>query len=128
MTWIYPSPGEYPDSAFDLLYTQRDRHFFNLARHLHPRLVMLCCKLYVAALFPLIVGVLLRKSEFGNLMTSLNLTNAEIFRSIVFYTYDNVAPYYQHRHKKSEVLFWYGDCNFKDVYSEKPGLYVGFRQ
>ncbi|KVO42583.1 hypothetical protein WL02_31100 [Burkholderia ubonensis] len=127
VTWIYPLAEDYPDGAYGLLYRQRDRHFLSLAGRLPPWASMLWCRVYVALLFPFVLPRMKHVSVFGAQCERHGLTLKQQYDAAVFYTYDNVAPFHQHRHGQAEVLAWYAECNFDEVDSGYPGLYVGDR-
>ncbi|MFZ5637986.1 MAG: methyltransferase domain-containing protein [Pseudomonadota bacterium] len=127
LSWLYPLAEEYPNHAYGALYRQRDWHMLNIPRHLPPWLCMLCCKVYVALLFPILIPTIKRISNFGSLSKRNNLTLREQYHSAVFYTHDNVAPYYQYRHSVAEVAGWYKECGYGHVNTDHPGLYIAHR-
>jgi len=127
LSWLYPVAREYPGLAFKALYRQRDWHMLNLPRHLSPRLCMLCCQIYVALLFPILIPTIKRISNFGELSKRRKLSLREQYNSAVFYTHDNVAPFYQHRHAIAEVVAWYKECGYGPVNASQPGLYIAHR-
>lgn len=127
LSWLYPVAKEYPNHAYGALYRQRDWHMLNIPRHLPPWLCMLCCKVYVALLFPVLIPTIKRISNFGSLSERNMLTLREQYHSAVFYTHDNVAPYYQHRHSVAEVSNWYKECGYGHVSTNHPGLYIAHR-
>ncbi len=91
-------------------------------------MALLWCRLYTALLFfPVILPTLKRVPAFSALSAELGFSLRDIYNCAVFYAYDNVTPYYQHRHPKHEVLGWYRECDYRTIDLGVPALYIGHR-
>jgi uncharacterized protein YbaR (Trm112 family)/ubiquinone/menaquinone biosynthesis C-methylase UbiE len=128
LTWIYPLPEE--DSFWAGLYRQRDRHFLGLGHRLPNRLTMALCRLYVAALFPLVLRFLkaqvrINRKRFPIYPEKPSLW--DVYQSSVFLSFDNVMPRHQFRHGRPEVEGWYRELGFESVDDRYPGFFHGVR-
>lgn len=126
LTWIYPLPSE--DSFWAGLYRQRDRHFFGVAHRLPPWLTMAWCCGYVAVFFPLVVRFLKREYRRNITLFPASIfprhpSLAQLYRTSVFLSFDNVKPTHQYRHGAAEVGSWYCQDGFGEVDRRYPGFF-----
>ena len=113
--WLYPREGE--DSFLDGLYRQRDRHFAGLGSKLPSPLVMVWCRLYVKMFSNQIKDFLVREHKrncqiFPPEIYPVFHNRAEMTRSAVFLSFDNVMPRYRFRRGSQEVIGWYETKGF----------------
>ena len=113
--WLYPREGE--DSFLDGLYRQRDRHFAGLGSKLPSPLVMVWCRLYVKMFSNQIKDFLVREHKrncqiFPPEIYPVFHNRAEMTRSAMFLSFDNVMPRYRFRRGSQEVIGWYETKGF----------------
>lgn len=130
LVWLYPREGE--DSFWDGLYRQRDRHFAGLGSKLPRPLVMAWCRVYVRVFFTQIKEFLVREHErncqiFPPEIYPVFRDQAEMARSAVFLSFDNVMPRYQFRHGRQEVTGWYEKKGFDIPNTSYPGFFAAKR-
>ncbi|WP_081660655.1 methyltransferase domain-containing protein [Propionibacterium acidifaciens] len=128
--WLYPREGE--DSFWDGLYRQRDHHFAGLGSKLPIPLVMAWCRLYVKMFSNQIKDFLVREHErncqiFPPEIYPVFHNRAEMIRSAVFLSFDNVMPRYQFRHGSQEVIGWYEAKGFGAPNTSYPGFFAARR-
>lgn len=128
--WLYPREGE--DSFLDGLYRQRDRHFAGLGSKLPSPLVMVWCRLYVKMFSNQIKDFLVREHKrncqiFPPEIYPVFHNRAEMTRSAVFLSFDNVMPRYQFRHGSQEVIGWYEAKGFGAPNTSYPGFFAAKR-
>jgi uncharacterized protein YbaR (Trm112 family) len=108
--WLYPHPAE--DGLFAKYYWVRDSHFLGRGHRLPPRLRFWLVLLYCALTFPLLLIVCSyeasRRYAGKDYMRLNELPLALKFKTLAFILYDNISPEYQHRHRREEVLGWFG--------------------
>lgn len=130
LVWLYPRKGE--DSFWDGLYRQRDRHFAGLSSKLPSPLVMAWCRVYVKVFSDQIKDFLVREYErncqiFPSEIYPVFRNRAEMARSAVFLSFDNVMPRYQFRHGSHEVVGWYEAKGFGAPDTSYPGFFAARR-
>ncbi|WP_182482068.1 class I SAM-dependent methyltransferase [Propionibacterium australiense] len=130
LVWLYPREGE--DSFWDGLYRQRDRHFAGLGSKLPKPLVMAWCRAYVKVFSNQIKSFLVYEHErncqiFPPEIYPVFRNRAEMSRSAVFLSFDNVMPRYQFRHDRQEVASWYEAKGFCPPSTKYPGFFAARR-
>lgn len=129
LVWIYPHPDE--DEVIARYYKIRESHFFGLGHRLPPSLLLWLVRLYCIVMSP--VFLLWYKREAVPKYRSCRYMSVgrsgplEQFKSLVFIVYDTLAPEYVFRHRRSEIIGWYGDNGFTEVETDNLGHYWGER-
>ena len=130
LVWLYPREGE--DSFWDGLYRQRDCHFAGLGSKLPRPLVMAWCRAYVKVFSNQIKSFLVREHKrncqiFPPEIYPVFHSRAEMARSAVFLSFDNVMPRYQFRHGRQEVIGWFEAGGFGTPDTSYPGFFAAMR-
>jgi ubiquinone/menaquinone biosynthesis C-methylase UbiE/uncharacterized protein YbaR (Trm112 family) len=124
LTWIYPASTE--DPFWNFFYRQRDRTFAGVGHRLPPALLMIACRLHVfMSRNKLSAFFSAAKASAPAFPFVRHMSKKEMLRTAVFLTFDNLAPPYQHRHSREEVLSWYRQHQFEKLRAEYPGFVFG---
>jgi ubiquinone/menaquinone biosynthesis C-methylase UbiE len=127
LTWIYPAPGE--DEFWDALYLQRDFHFGGEASRLPAETAWWMSHIYGGFLLLPIMDLVKRYNERNSdryPFSTRRMSIREFYDTVVFTTFDNIHPVYQHRHAKREVESWYRQKGLMVKKLDMPGFYCGF--
>ena len=129
VVWIYPDPAE--DELAAKYYRIRDQHFFGCGHVLPPRLLLWSVRLYCFLLAPVLLYQYKRRiiPQFRGCgyVPIEGARLLDLYRSVVFILYDDLAPEFQFRHRRSEVMEWFASDGFAQVETDRLGHYWGER-
>ncbi|MGD8830445.1 MAG: methyltransferase domain-containing protein, partial [Pseudomonadales bacterium] len=110
--WLYPNPGDLHLAerrvrlAYRAYYATRDYLFLGRGHRLRPSLLLWLLRLLLAPVLLLPTGRVTQHSDGSRSRT---------YHSLVFAMFDGLAPAYQHRPPRRDVVDWYRACGFSRI-------------
>ncbi|MFL6277993.1 MAG: methyltransferase domain-containing protein [Blastocatellia bacterium] len=123
--WLYPDLEDLKAMArqeeyrkWRRYYFLRDKLFLSCSYRFNLRLLLWLCKLLSLLISP-----------FGHLLDHAVPDFKLRYLSNTFILFDNLAPTYQFRHRKKEVIKWFRECGINKVLHsfDRGGLYTAMK-
>jgi uncharacterized protein YbaR (Trm112 family) len=123
--WLYPALDDLREMSrreeyrkWRRYYFLRDKLFLSRSYRFNLRLLLWLCK---------IISLLI--SPFGHLLNHPVSKIKLRYLSNTFILFDNLAPTYQFRHRKKEVINWFRECGINKVLHsfDRGGLYTAMK-